>query len=607
MSFRAKVLVALIVAGGLPVLLLGGLSYRATREQVRLAVDELQLRAAAGLADRSRDYVAQALDDLQATVRYLPLAELEGEQLAAVLAVPFQQLHGVNVVALLDNRGNAVVPPVFSATPSELHEPMNEGALSTFSRQIPLQTAFEVGTVVGRPYVSNGSARVALGVRVPQADRALVVELSLREVQRRVAVLGEADGVAFAVGPEGAVLATSEPGRALSDEERAFAAGALRREAGTVGLVHGVDGAEYLVAFAPVPDLGWGVVVGRPVALAFANVERLRDTTLVWAVVALLVAGALGLVLTQGLTGPVRLLAGAVKAMAAGRYGQVPVHGADELGQLAASFNQMSDEVRRRDEEIRAFNSELQARVEQKSRELTLAQSQIERARRLTALGSFSAGFTHELNNPLTSVLGLAALLDRQARGTANAELTTPLLEQARRIARVVAELKRLADQEVWAPTRFAIQDPVLSAVEHSRDEAGARGVPIAVDLPGGPLYLLGSAAELQRAVENLVRNALIATPRGGQVRISVGALGSEAVRLEVSDDGRGIPPELAERIFDPFFSTKAEPGALGLGLSLVHTIIDAHHGQLTFVSEVGKGTTFSAVFPAAPLQPHLA
>jgi signal transduction histidine kinase len=105
--------------------------------------------------------------------------------------------------------------------------------------------------------------------------------------------------------------------------------------------------------------------------------------------------------------------------------------------------------------------------------------------------------------------------------------------------------------------------------------------------------------------VAHLVQNAIAAMPEGGELRIALTDVAGDALKLTVSDSGKGIPPEMRERIFDPFFSTKDKAG-VGLGLSISHSIVEAHHGKLLVDSAPGRGATFTVLLPAAAPAAHL-
>jgi len=102
------------------------------------------------------------------------------------------------------------------------------------------------------------------------------------------------------------------------------------------------------------------------------------------------------------------------------------------------------------------------------------------------------------------------------------------------------------------------------------------------------------------------VQNAIQAMPSGGDLKIALSGVAGDAIKLTVADSGRGIPEEMRERIFDPFFSVKDQAKGVGLGLSISHSIVEAHHGRILVDSAPGKGSTFTVLLPAAVAAAHL-
>ena len=603
-------MLVLVLVGVVPVLLLGGLSFRANREELHGLVGGLQTQAAQDLARTCHQLVLTGVDNLRLAVEYLPLEQLDAREVAPVLSIPLRQLGAMNLLLLVDERGQALAPAVFTSEDEGHRQRVTEASLALFSRQVPLEAALATGAAIGPPYQSpeRPGGRVALAVRARgEASRLLLAELSLSELEHRVGELSREGGRAFVVDAQGAPV--SGPGT-LSEAERALVAEGLARSTAVVRTVGGGDGVDYLAAFAPVPELGWGVVVGRPASLAFAPAEHVRRATFFWALVALAATGVLGLVLARSVALPVARLSEGVATLASGRYdARVPEQGRDELGALARSFNHMAGELSARDAELRRWSEELQRRVDEGTRQLREAQDQIARTRRLAALGSFSAGLAHELNNPLTGTLGLLSLACEEVPRTTplgqNLELA---LEQARRMARIVRQLRQLVDDERAGTGRpLNPLQPVRAALHETQDELRARGVTLDCALREPVPSVLGHAEQLQNVMAHLVRNALTAMPSGGTLSVGVEAVAGDAVCLSVRDTGRGIPESLRERIFDPFFTTKDEPGRVGLGLSVAHRIVEAHHGRIRVESTEGQGTTITVILPTAGGEAHLA
>jgi signal transduction histidine kinase len=343
-------------------------------------------------------------------------------------------------------------------------------------------------------------------------------------------------------------------------------------------------------------------------AVAFGAAERLRFYTVTWAAAGLVLALGLGALLARRVTLPVQRLSRAAAAIAAGDYGgRVEARGRDEIGDLARAFGRMTEEIRRRDEEIHAFNEELQERVEQRTAELKTAQDQILRTRRLAALGSLGAGLAHELNNPMTAITGYLAILRRQLPPGAQADMIASAQEQAARVARVVEDLRSFADQErAVSGNRFSLRRTVNSALSLYEDRLRAAGIVLERRFDETLPDAQGDAVQIQQVVAHLVENAINAMPVGGTLRVSLGTVDGDALRLQIVDTGSGIPPTIRERIFDPFFTTKGQVGQVGLGLSVSHSIVEAHHGRILVESDEGTGAAITVLLPSATAA-HLA
>jgi signal transduction histidine kinase len=368
-------------------------------------------------------------------------------------------------------------------------------------------------------------------------------------------------------------------------------------------------GEDWLATVAAVDQLGWSVLLERRASVALRAVSRVGAYTAFWAAAALALTVALGALLARGLARPIAELSAGARALRDGDYGHtVRVGGEDELGDLAAAFNHMAGEVRRRDGEIRAWNDELSRRVERKTAELRDAADQIARARRLSALGTFAAGAAHELNNPLTAIAGLVTVAQAALPPDhAERETLQDVLSEVRRAAGVVSELRRFAEREAEsAGGPYAPERPVLAAIEDRREALERCGVQIELALDRAVPRIAGSPEQLQELVGRLVDNAATAMPHGGVLTVTLAPIDGDAVKLAVEDTGTGIAAGLRERIFDPFFTTKQGGGA-GLGLSVCHALAEAHHGRLAVESEEGRGSRFTLVLPAAAAAPHLA
>ena len=230
-------------------------------------------------------------------------------------------------------------------------------------------------------------------------------------------------------------------------------------------------------------------------------------------------------------------------------------------------------------------------------------EDQARRAETLASLGTLAAGIAHDLNNPLQVIRSRAELL-LEGPGTMPAsemkEDHETIHRQAQRASQIVNDFLEFARRN----GRAAVSVDVNELVEHSLLLLGGsmRGCGIAVEakLEKEAPRIMGHPVALERVLVNLLTNARDAMPQGGSVKIGVKHLeGSpDRIRLTVTDDGPGIPPENLGKLFDLFYTTKQD--GTGLGLWLSRRIISEHGGKIEVASELGKGTTFAITLPTS-------
>ncbi|HEX2415724.1 MAG TPA: HAMP domain-containing sensor histidine kinase [Thermoleophilaceae bacterium] len=215
---------------------------------------------------------------------------------------------------------------------------------------------------------------------------------------------------------------------------------------------------------------------------------------------------------------------------------------------------------------------------------------------------AFVADASHELRTPLTSILANLELLESELDGEQK-EMAASALRSSRRMRRLVGDLLLLARADAGRESPRAPVDLAAVASE-AAIEAGslAPGDPVSVDAPE-PVVVTGVEDDLHRLASNLVENALIHTPQGTPVTVSVRREGDSAV-LEVADRGPGVPPALRERVFERFArggEDAAPSGGSGLGLAIVRAVSDAHGGSVRLGDAEGGGARFTVTLPAAP------
>lgn len=287
----------------------------------------------------------------------------------------------------------------------------------------------------------------------------------------------------------------------------------------------------------------------------------------------------------------------------------VPV--ADAAGTAVLVAKEMTEERRRArqlrtlSQEVSAANAELVATVDR----LRTTQAQLVQAEKLSAIGQLVAGVAHELNNPLTSVIGYAQLVHEEvtsrpelaAVGQGLIEDVSRIVSESDRAARIVRNLLTFARRQTAERSRHDMVELCRRVVDLRAYDSRLKGIEVvceyAPDVP--PIYVDGG--QVQQALLNLVLNAEQAMKQADVRRLTITVAcepACGAVLLRVQDTGHGIESGNRARVFDPFFTTRGVGEGTGLGLSIVYGIVRDHGGQIWIDSEVGKGTTFSIRLP---------
>jgi len=234
-------------------------------------------------------------------------------------------------------------------------------------------------------------------------------------------------------------------------------------------------------------------------------------------------------------------------------------------------------------------------------------QSKMLQTEKMAALGEIVSGIAHELNNPLTSIMGYAQLL--LGHGLAGPQLAEArnVYQEADRARRIVKNLLYFARENKPERSAVDLNEIVERTLALRGYELKVENIQVQCDLAPGLPKTMADPYQLQQVVLNLLVNAeqaLTEKGREGHIQVRTHHLKNETgsrISLEVSDDGPGISPEIAPRIFDPFFTTKAPGIGTGLGLSIVYGIVRQHEGDVTFEGQPGRGARFLVELPVIP------
>ena len=305
---------------------------------------------------------------------------------------------------------------------------------------------------------------------------------------------------------------------------------------------------------------------------------------------------------------PVKALERGTERLAAGDLGyQIDVRSKDEIGELAQSFNEMSNQLKAEHNENVAWTRTLEQRVEQKTRELKRAHEHALHTEKMASIGKMAAVLAHEINNPLSGILTYAKLLrkwiDNEDSGKSRRKDICDSLEliaaESRRCGDLVKNLltfSRTTPINLQPTDLNQVIDRVLRLIQHQIDLAGIHAQPeLDPDLP----VITCDGAQIEQVLLALMMNALDAMPQGGNLWVTTKLIQeANTVRIVVRDDGCGIPPEILPRLFEPFLTTKETGRGVGLGLAISRSILERHNGNIEVQSEVGRGTTFTVTLP---------
>jgi two-component system NtrC family sensor kinase len=228
--------------------------------------------------------------------------------------------------------------------------------------------------------------------------------------------------------------------------------------------------------------------------------------------------------------------------------------------------------------------------------ETMMAQSE-----KLAAVGQLAAGVAHEINNPLTAILANAQMLQRRLPVDDELQESVDLIARAgERASQVVRNLLDFARKEEYRLVLTDVNETIQRAIELVQHELGKRAIRLIFEPDPNLPRLMASRDHLSGVWLNLLLNAVDAIDRDGTIRVGT-RLSAEKLVVIITDNGSGIPPERINRIFEPFYTTKAPGRGTGLGLSVCHRVVRQHGGSIQVNSQEGVGTEFTVELPLHP------
>lgn len=292
-------------------------------------------------------------------------------------------------------------------------------------------------------------------------------------------------------------------------------------------------------------------------------------------------------------TRPLRELRDSAEAVGRGDFSRrVAVRSKDECGELAVVFNRMTENLQ-----------QSRAQLEKTVETLKTTQEQLIQSEKLSAVGEFVAGVAHELNNPLTAVMGFSELLKNTGADEKNRRYLDMIFKSAQRCQKIVQSLLSFARRHKPERKPVVIKNLVESVLEIVAYPLRTSNVELATHFDSALPVVMADEHQLQQVLLNIINNARQAIESqppssGGQIKIITQISGQNA-RITIRDNGPGISEENLRKIFDPFFTTKEVGKGTGLGLSLCYGIIREHGGSIVPSNAPGGGAQFTIELPA--------
>jgi signal transduction histidine kinase len=565
--------VAAIVAGLLGIYVLFSNYY--VRQQEKALLDERKATAE-NITQDFTEFMSRGVERLQ-TVAALPglvygLQNLEetqqGKQIPAWTTLHYL-FYETDVftdgVFLLDNKGKILwsEPPDRDLIETEFNERTDRESFNELKKRFP-DSSDNVAFLLGS---WNSSPDIFVGSNLNDADGQMVgmlvgaIPTSHPSIHKILQRNGSGHGTAQLVDESGLVIASTDAKRDLHP------LGFSASDADSKGL---------LLTALTAPPSPWKIVIDQSAREAYTGIRNLK--ALLTAFGALFTMAAMGTLLfvLRSFTRPVEQLTAAAKRIGDGDLsGRFTLDRADEIGSLSKTLDDMQ--------------------LKLKSSYDLLLQSE-----KMALMGQVIAGIAHELNNPLTIVIGNVQLMIMREVSEKNLQSLGRIKDGAERASKIVRNLLTFARQQKPERKPVDVNAVLKKSLELRAYELKVSNIEVSLDLASRMPETMADPHQLQQVFLNLIVNAehaMLESHGKGLLRMSTRAENGR-IMVFFSDDGPGIPPESLRRIFEPFYTTKPVGKGTGLGLSICQAIVGEHGGRIDVESIVGRGATFVVDLP---------
>lgn len=354
----------------------------------------------------------------------------------------------------------------------------------------------------------------------------------------------------------------------------------------------------------------------------FQETVNIRDNLniifLLSAILGTCVLVAILMVISKNIITPIRSIATVMKEIKEGMVGvryEKQSNREDEIIQFGLSFNEMLDRLELNNQQLIEYQKELEQKIQELSKqevERKRMETQLHQAQKMEAIGNLAGGIAHDFNNILSSIIGFTELsMDDIEEGSViedNLQEIFKAGKRARDLVKQILAFARQSEEEVKPIQVDVIVKEVLKFIRSSIPTT----IEIRQDIKSNSL-ILGNAIQVHQLLMNLVTNASHAMEDTGGVlfislkdtvigideqQIDLGSNNQDCIEIKVTDTGKGIPPEIIDSIFEPYFTTKGLGEGTGMGLAMVHGIVKSYGGDISVKSSVNEGTEFTIYLP---------
>ena len=277
-----------------------------------------------------------------------------------------------------------------------------------------------------------------------------------------------------------------------------------------------------------------------------------------------------------------------------------------DMSMVSMAFNEMLDNLQNATDELENWSHQLEYKVQKKSEEISEMQNELIHVERIASLGKLSSSVAHEINNPLSGVLTYTKLVQKQLRGvTMDDSEKAPMLkylkiieEETKRCGDIVKSLLDFSRKDQLDFRPHHLHDVLIEAITLVEHQMKIANINFIHNFTAGKDLVNCNENQIKQACIAILLNSSEAVTEHGEIFMKTSNPDGNSIQMEIGDNGVGIAPSDLPHIFEPFYSAKEKVSGIGLGLAIVHGIVQNHNGKVDVFSELGKGTKISIILP---------